>query len=147
MEITLQHTNEIYKTFFTVAMILPILFSFPAIVAYIKCKYEFAEYTLKYKLLWILPTIFLIRMLLTTGIYMMEYTFDTKDVQIVYVEEVDRYNGGCYLVSENHRFHVSKKGYPEGNVSDLMEEEVEGHTCEIESYKVSNNVIRIKTIN
>ncbi|MBN2878203.1 MAG: hypothetical protein JXN65_01100 [Clostridia bacterium] len=146
MEITLQHTDAIYKTFFSMAIFIPLFASMPAIGALIKCRYAFAEYKLKDKLLWILPAIALLWILLTTGVYMVEYAFDIKDVQTVYVDAVDRYNGGCHLITERKEFHVGRKGYPEGNISDLMEEEVEGHWCEIESYKASNHVIRIKIL-
>jgi len=151
MEITLQHTDAIYKTFFLMIILLPIPFSIPAIIQLIKCKYEFKEYEFKEyelrdKLLWILPVVVILFIFFTTGLYMMDYALNMTDKETVYVESINRYNGGCYLISEYHKYSVGKKRYPEGNVSDLVEEKVVGHLCEIESYKTSNEVIRIKVL-
>jgi len=146
MEITLQYSDEIYKNFI-LGLLLPIFFSIPAIAAYIKCKYEFTEYKLKYKLLWIIPAIFLLGIFIRSGLFVIDYSFDRTDIQTVYVENVRGYNGGCYLYSEKEKFRASNYNYSsDENIFFVMEEEVLGHICEIESYKSHNNIIRIKVL-
>ncbi|MBN2878481.1 MAG: hypothetical protein JXN65_02515, partial [Clostridia bacterium] len=57
------------------------------------------------------------------------------------------YNGGCYLFSENQKFEVSNKKYDsDTHVVFIMKDQVEGHWCEIESYKTWNDVIRVKVL-
>ncbi|MBN2878480.1 MAG: hypothetical protein JXN65_02510 [Clostridia bacterium] len=146
MEITLQHTDAIYKNYIIGVIVILILASTPAIAKLIKCRYEFAEYKLKDKLLWIVPVVFFLIDFFVSGLYVIDYAFDRTDVQTVLVEEVDGYNAGCYLISGRIRFHVSSQSYTEGDVLGLMKEEFLGHTCEIESYKTWNDVIRIKVL-
>jgi len=147
MEIVLQHTNVIYRNFFIGAVVTIIITSIPAIAKLIKCRYEFAEYKLKDKLLWIVPVIFFLIAFLNAGLYMIDYTFERTDIQTVYIENVRGYNAGCYLYSENQKFRANSKDYDsEIDVLYVMKDEVEGHWCEIESYKTWNNVIRVKVL-
>jgi len=147
MEIIIQHTDEIYKNFFIGITIILLFASLPAISQWIKCKYKFEEYKRKDKLLWIIPLVCFIFIFSNSGLYMIDYMFDRIDVQTVYIESVRGYNGGCYLFSENHKFDVINHLYDsDKHVVFIMKDEVEGHWCEIESYKTWNDVIRIKVL-
>jgi len=117
MEITLQHTDAIYRNYIIGLIVILILASIPATKALIKCKYEFKEYEFKYKLLWIIPVVFFLIDFFVSGLYVIDYAFDRKDLQTVLVEEVDWGNASYYLITENQKFHISRKKYYERNES------------------------------
>lgn len=147
MEIVLVHSNDIYINFFTIGMILPVFFSILAIIYTVRNKNKEKNTRLKSLMIWIIPLAFLLELFINTGPYLIDYTFDRVDIQNVYIEDTDRNNAGSNLISGRSKFYVSRSDYiGKENVSDIIDEHVVGHTCEIESYKSSNIVIRIKVL-
>jgi hypothetical protein len=97
----------------------------------------------KGNIIFMIFAIVIIATMFNSFLFFIDYTMENIDITEEEVIAIDGDNSGKYVITKNNRYYFDKSSL---DFRIMLEENYLGHVCEIEYYKLSKTVIRIKVI-